>query len=295
MPNVIIQCHNVCKRYSSEDVIRNISFNIDKGERVLILGANGAGKTTLFHLLLGLLQPTSGSIVLKGIKSHLPQARQGVGVVLQQSEFMRELTVIETIHFVKKHYKHTFEVDEVVALFCLDKFTHQFTDTLSLGQQRRLALALAIIHQPSILFLDEPTVGLDVLARESILSWLNQFTLQNSKTVVFTTHFIDEAELLADRIIYLKKGRITFDGSISSFKNAHMKTMVCFFCYKLVDFSFLEPTADIVSIENHYVVLMTLDADALLRDLVSFAIPFSQLQVIPSTMEQVCLSRFRSA
>ncbi|MCW2968343.1 MAG: transporter ATP-binding protein [Solirubrobacteraceae bacterium] len=204
------------KSYGNTEAVRGIDFEVARGEVFGLLGPNGAGKTTTVEILEGYRARTAGIASVLGFDpGQRPlELRQQVGIVLQSSGMYRHVTVREAIAHWARLYPHPRDVDEVVALAGLQGKEAQQIRTLSGGQARRVDLALALIGDPEIVFLDEPTTGFDPQARRAAWDVVRQLA-QLGKTILLTTHYLDEAQALADRVAIIKDGRILAEGAPS--------------------------------------------------------------------------------
>ena len=201
------------KSYGDNAAVRGISFTVQRGEVFGLLGPNGAGKTTTVEILEGYRQRTAGEVTVLGEDPHHPShaLRQSVGIVLQSSGFYPRVTVREAVEHWAGLYPSPREVSEVINLVGLDDKQHTRSAHLSGGQQRRLDLALALVGDPELVFLDEPTTGFDPAARRT--AWGAIRALKDmGKTVVLTTHYLDEAQTLADRVAIVKDGLVVAEG-----------------------------------------------------------------------------------
>jgi ABC-2 type transport system ATP-binding protein len=201
------------KSYNGTQAVRGISFEIATGEIFGLLGPNGAGKTTTVEILEGYRDRDSGSVEVLGVDpARGDQAwRQRIGVVLQSSAMYQTLSVAESLSLFAGYFEHPRDVDEVVRLVGLEEKRDSYVRTLSGGQQRRLDLALALVGDPELVFLDEPTTGFDPAARRA--AWGTVRSLKElGKTVLLTTHYLDEAQALADRVAIIKDGAILAEG-----------------------------------------------------------------------------------
>jgi ABC-2 type transport system ATP-binding protein len=208
-----IEVHGLAKAYGSQEAVRGIDFTVNRGEVYGLLGPNGAGKTTTVEVLEGYRTRDSGRVTVLGHdpQRRSPQLRSRVGIVLQSCGTYPHLTVAETVEHFGALYPAPRRVDEVLALAGLDECAGRRARTLSGGQARRLDFALALVGDPELIFLDEPTTGFDPGARRA--AWDVIRALRDlGKTVVLTTHYLDEAQTLADRVAILQGGRILAEG-----------------------------------------------------------------------------------
>lgn len=197
--------------------VRGIDISIAPGETVALLGPNGAGKSTTIDMLLGLLAPDAGTVSVFGMSSTEAIARGAVGAMLQIGGVIEYLSVHELISMMASLYPDPMPVDEVVALTGITDLAGRKTTKLSGGQTQRLRFALALVSNPDLLVLDEPTVALDVEARRAFWATMRTFAARG-KTVVFATHYLEEADEYADRIILMARGRIVADGPSTEIK-----------------------------------------------------------------------------
>jgi ABC-2 type transport system ATP-binding protein len=209
-----VQVHELQKRYGATEALRGVSFEIHAGEVFSLLGPNGAGKTTTVEILEGYRHRDAGRATVLGVDPQQAGAdwRERIGVVLQQSELYPNLTVREMIALFAGYYARPRDVDEVVRLVGLEEKRDTRVRNLSGGQQRRLDLAVALAGDPELLFLDEPTTGFDPAARRAAWEMIRSLR-ELGKTILLTTHYLDEAEQLADRVAVLRDGRIVAVGT----------------------------------------------------------------------------------
>ena len=202
------------KSYGGNEAVRGVSFRINEGEVFGLLGPNGAGKTTTVEILEGYRERDSGRVDVLGFDPARAEQeyRERIGVVLQQSQLFANLTVRETHRLFAGYYRHPRDVDEVIDLVGLGEKRDERVKTLSGGQKRRLDLGVALVGDPDLVFLDEPTTGFDPAARRA--AWEMIRSLRSlGKTILLTTHYLDEAEQLADRVAVMRAGRIIREGA----------------------------------------------------------------------------------
>jgi ABC-2 type transport system ATP-binding protein len=206
---IAVSCRGLTKRYSNVLAVDGLDLTIKKGECFGLLGPNGAGKTTTVEILEGLTKPDGGTVEILGFpwtRKNAPRLRSYIGVALQETRLPEKLTVLESVRLFRSFYRHGRSVDEVITLLGLDEKRNAWVGKLSGGQRQRLALASALVASPDILFLDEPTTGLDPQARIRIWEVVRSF-LSDGGTVILTTHYMEEAHRLCDRIAILDQGR----------------------------------------------------------------------------------------
>jgi ABC-2 type transport system ATP-binding protein len=213
----VASLETVSKNYDTVRALRNVNFHIRAGEVVALLGPNGAGKTTAVKLLLGLMQPNSGRVRVFGGDPVNPENRLRTGAMLQVGRVPETLRVREHIDLFSSYYTRHLPADEVLAAAGLEKLRDRKFGELSGGQKQRVLFALAICGDPDLLFLDEPTVGLDVEARRMLWEEIRRM-VGRGKTVLLTTHYLQEADALADRIAVIHQGEIIAEGTPSEIK-----------------------------------------------------------------------------
>ncbi len=213
--DVAIQCRNLRKTYEGKvEAVRGLDLTINIGECFGLLGPNGAGKTTTIEILEGLLQPTSGEVEVLGRtwQSHARELREWLGISLQETRLSEKLTVRETLQLFASFYRYPMAIEAVLEELALQEKADSWVGKLSGGQKQRLAVATALVANPKILFLDEPTTGLDPQSRRQLWDIVRQFQRRNG-TVLLTTHYMDEAERLCDRIAIIDHGQIIAAGT----------------------------------------------------------------------------------
>lgn len=223
MEDVVIRAENLTKRYGSFTAANHISFNIKRGEIFGLLGPNGAGKSTSFKMMCGLARPTEGRALVMGIdmREHPTLARQNLGYMAQKFSLFSPLSVLQNLTFFSGIYglsgqRQKAKIEQMIRVFALRPYLHQKAGDLPLGFKQRLALACAIMHSPPILFLDEPTSGVDPVTRREFWNHINSM-VEKGVTVMVTTHFMDEAEY-CDRIALIYQGKAIYIGSPDQLK-----------------------------------------------------------------------------
>lgn len=208
----IIKAKEVSKSFGQLKALDRVNLDIQPGEILALLGANGAGKTTLINLLLGRMQADSGKLSVLNQQPGNILARKRIGTILQSAEMPGTLKVHEHIALFSSYYDNPLQLEDVLEKAQLADLKDKKFDQLSGGQKQRVFFALAICGQPDVVFLDEPTVGLDVDARRQLWACIRDLSAQGT-TVLLTTHYLEEADVLADRIILLSHGKISTEGS----------------------------------------------------------------------------------
>jgi ABC-2 type transport system ATP-binding protein len=215
--SIAIQCRGLRKTYEGKvEAVRGLDLEIETGECFGLLGPNGAGKTTTIEILEGLLEPTAGAVEILGRKwqTHARELRELLGISLQETRLSEKLSVRETLQLFSSFYRHPNSVDAVLEELSLQEKADSWVGKLSGGQKQRLAVATALIANPKVLFLDEPTTGLDPQSRRQLWDIVRQFQKRNG-TVLLTTHYMDEAERLCDRLAIIDHGQIIAAGTPS--------------------------------------------------------------------------------
>jgi ABC-2 type transport system ATP-binding protein len=200
------------RSFGGVQAVRGIDLRIEPGEVVAFLGPNGAGKTTTLDLVLGLGRPTSGTVEVLGLQPRDAVAHGLVSAVMQSGGLLTDLTVRETVQYVASLFPHALPVEAVMADAGITAIADRVVAKCSGGEQQRLRVALALLPDPALLLLDEPTTGMDVEARRSFWSTVRR-DAERGRTVVFATHYLEEADQYADRIVLVSQGRIVADGT----------------------------------------------------------------------------------
>jgi ABC-2 type transport system ATP-binding protein len=215
--SLAIRCTNLVKRYEGRppvDAVRGLNLEVERGECFGLLGPNGAGKTTTIEILEGLLAPTSGEVEVLGLTWGRAdnEIRQRIGISLQETRLSEKLTVLETLTLFRSFYRHGLAPESVLAKVSLVEKAAAWVGKLSGGQKQRLAVACALVGDPELLFLDEPTTGLDPQSRRQLWEIIREMRA-GGRTVLLTTHYMDEAERLCDRVAIVDQGQVIALGS----------------------------------------------------------------------------------
>ncbi len=222
-----IELSDVIKSFQQVKAVDGISFNIRQGEVVALLGPNGAGKSTTADMILGLQNADSGEISVAGRHPRKACENGLVGAMLQSSGLPTELTVRETVALMARFYPNSAGVDETIQAAGISAIAGKRTDRLSGGESQRARFALALIADPKILVLDEPTAAMDVASRHEFWNTMRS-AAERGRTLVFATHYLEEADKYADRIILMRQGRVVADGTSASIKSAASSRTVSF-------------------------------------------------------------------
>ena len=207
--DIAFRCSGLHKRYGDVVAVDGLSLSVRRGECFGLLGPNGAGKTTTIEILEGLLAPDAGDVEVLGLRwaTDEHELRQRLGIQLQETQLADKLTVEETLRLFRSFYRRGREVTELLKLVELDGKRGSWVSKLSGGQKQRLSVACALAGSPDLLFLDEPTTGLDPQSRRQLWSILERFRADGG-TILLTTHYMDEAEVLCDRVAIVDKGKV---------------------------------------------------------------------------------------
>ncbi len=286
MSSPILEVRDLVKQYAATTAVAGVSFQVPEGTCFGLLGPNGAGKTTTIEIMEGILPPTSGQVLYRGTPLG-PRFQEEAGILFQKTALQDFLTVRQCIALFRGLYARGLAVDEVIRLCALEKLADRDSRKLSGGQQQRLLLAIALVNDPAVLFLDEPTTGLDPQARRAFWD-LVQSIKARRKTVILTTHYMEEAELLCDEIAIMDKGRLVAQGPPRRLLHEHFAEVVL----ELPRSGFpdqartlglgLIERADRIEISTH-------DIEATLRTLIGAQVPLAHLRIRPANLEDLFL------
>src|ERR1700681_332712 len=283
------QLIDATKKYGSVEALKGVSIDIELGDVVAMLGPNGPGKTPPITLLLALRKPTSGKALLFGLKPDDLNARSRIGVMLQESGIPTVLKVRELVDLFRSYYPKPMARDRAIAMAGLEEKTNAQVKELSGGQRQRLYFALAVCGDPDVLFLDEPTVGMDVEGRRSFIEGIGEF-IQMGRTVVLTTHYLEEADQLAKRVIVIDRGLVIADASPQEIKSRVAGKRVRFTSTALTEKDMEGLPVTTSTFVDHTVQLLTNQPEAVLRELFRRGVEMSDLEVSGADLEDAFIS-----
>jgi ABC-2 type transport system ATP-binding protein len=282
----IFEVRDLVKHYPATTAVAGVSFRVPEGICFGLLGPNGAGKTTTVEIMEGILPPSSGEVRYRG-EPLGARFREEAGILFQKTALQDFLTVRQCLALFRGLYDHGLAVDEVIRLCALQKLARRDTRKLSGGQQQRLLLAMALVNDPALLFLDEPTTGLDPQARRNFWELVQSIKAQR-KTIIITTHYMEEAELLCDEIVIMDRGRIVAQGPPRRLLHEHFAAVLLELprhefpsAARQLPLNILDGT-DRVEISTH-------DLEGTLRTLLEAKVPLSNLRIRPANLEDLFL------
>ena len=282
----ILEVRNLIKRYPAVNAVDGISFSVPEGICFGLLGPNGAGKTTTIEMMESILTPTAGDILYRG-EPIGPRFREEAGILFQKTALQDFLTVRQTLTLFRGLYDRGLDVEDVIRLCALEKLAGRDNRKLSGGQQQRLLLAIALVNDPAILFLDEPTTGLDPQARRNFWELIQSIKARN-KTIILTTHYMDEAELLCDDIAIMDGGKIIARGGPRQLLQEHFEEVLLDLPRE--DFPQSARQLPLKFIEStDRVEIATQDLESTLRLLMDAQVPLKHLRIRPPNLEDLFL------
>jgi ABC-2 type transport system ATP-binding protein len=292
IPNLeltVASLEGVNKNYGNIRALRGVDFRVPAGEVVALLGPNGAGKTTAVKLLLGLIQPNTGKVRVFGGDPTNPENRMRTGAMLQVGRVPETLRVREHIDLFSSYYKRPMATADVLAAAGLEKLGDRKFGDLSGGQRQRVLFALAICGDPDLLFLDEPTVGLDVEARRMLWDEIRRM-VSRGKTVLLTTHYLQEADALADRVAVINQGEIIAQGTPSEIKAKTAGKRIR--CITRLSVSALRQIPGVTDVkeDREAVELHAVAAEPIVRELLSRDAELSGLEVTSAGLEEAFIA-----
>jgi ABC-2 type transport system ATP-binding protein len=274
----LAELSGVSKRFGKIVALDGLDLQVRRGELLAVLGPNGAGKTTAISLMLGLRQPDAGTARLFGQSPLLVETRRQVGVMMQEVALAPELRVREQIDLVASYYPDPLTPDAVMEMTDTASLANRPYGKLSGGQKRQAQFAMAVCGHPKLLFLDEPTVGLDVQAREMLWTTVRQL-VDDGASIVLTTHYLEEAEALADRVAVLAKGRMVASGTVSEMRALVVRKRISCATTLAVEEVETWPDVQSVSREQHRLHITASNAEAVVRRLLDADEDLQELEV----------------
>ncbi len=284
----LLEIRHLVKEYPGLTAVNDISLTIEKGVCIGLLGPNGAGKTTTVEMLEGVLTPTRGEILFKGAPLDR-RFQQSSGIMFQSTALQEFIKVIETLKLFRHFYDRTRPLDELIESCALSSFLEQDVQQLSGGQRQRVLLAIALINDPEILFLDEPTTGLDPQARRNFWKLIESVKAEQ-KTVVLTTHYMDEAYQLCDLVAIMDQGRIIALGSPEDLLKAHFDNAVITLPETQIPRSLQAQFRHRMHHRNGLVEIFSDDLNNSIRVLIEHRVSLEHLQVRSRTLEDLFLA-----
>ncbi|OUS25955.1 ABC transporter ATP-binding protein [Thalassotalea sp. 42_200_T64] len=280
----VISVQNLAKHYKDLKAVDDISFTVNKGQCFGLLGPNGAGKTTTIEIMEGIIDATSGKVAYTTESNN--DVSQLIGIQFQSTALQDFLTVKETLTLFAAFYENSVDIDTLVKTCDLTDFVDRDNSLLSGGQKQRLLLALALINDPEILFLDEPTTGLDPQSRRRFWQLIESIKAKN-KTIILTTHYMDEAEQLCDDIVIMDKGKVIAQGSPKQLLNRHFKQV--FIYLPIENISLALAKENNWQVQDTHVEIKTTNVEQTMKSLIELAIPLTGLHIKSANLDDLFL------
>ena len=285
-----LEVKNINKKYKNKVVLNDINFLIQSGEIVALIGKNGAGKSTLINIITKLIQQDSGqSKIFEKEKFD----RNLIGVMMQENISLDRITVKEIIKLTRTYYRNPISYQAILALSELQNYTNHPMDKLSGGQKRKLQFALTLAGNPDLIFLDEPTVGMDAESRTKFWERIDELKKQG-KTFLITSHYLEELEKVANRFIFLHNQKIIFDGSLNEMGKQLKMVQVTFNSELIEDIFNKLPAVLRVSELNHHYTLVTSDVNSLITQLVPYLSAINNLEIKQQNLDTLMDSLIRN-
>lgn len=281
---------NINKKYKNKVVLNDINFSIQSGEIVALIGKNGAGKSTFINIITKLIQQDSGqSKIFEKEKFD----RNLIGVMMQENISLDRITVKEIIKLTRTYYRNPMSYQAILALSELQNYTNHPMDKLSGGQKRKLQFALTLAGNPDLIFLDEPTVGMDAESRTKFWERIDELKKQG-KTFLITSHYLEELEKVANRFIFLHNQKLIFDGSLTEMGKQLKRVQVAFNSELIEDIFNKLPAVLRVSELNHHYTLITSDVNSLITQLVPYLSAIDNLEIRQQNLDTLMDSLIRN-
>ncbi|WP_459502031.1 ABC transporter ATP-binding protein [Bacillus sp. C1] len=283
----VIEVNDVSKTFKHKNAVNNVSFHVEKGQIVALLGPNGAGKTTTISMMLGLKDPSEGSISIFGKSPKHRDVRNRFGAMLQEVSVIDSISVSEAIDLFCSYYTNPVAKETLLQLSNLESEKKQRCEKLSGGQKRRLNFALALAGNPDLLFLDEPTVGMDITSRKAFWETIRKLASEG-KTIILTTHYLEEADALADRILLFANGKIIVDGTPDEMKATISRKTISFYTKEKIPTSLLKGLSHVTAVQfqEPRVILTTDDTDATLQAIYKKNLPVTDISVERGSLDE---------
>jgi ABC-2 type transport system ATP-binding protein len=290
MAEPVVELVNVSKRFGSVQALKDVSLTIEAGGVVAMLGPNGAGKTTSISIMLGTRKPTAGEVRLFGLGPRDLRARSRIGVMLQESGVPGVLRVTEIVSLFASYYPSPLPPAEAIAMAGLQEKASSLVKDLSGGQRQRLYLALAVCGNPDVLFLDEPTVGMDVEGRRKFLQEVAGFA-DRGRTVILTTHYLEEADQLANRVVVIDRGQVIADTTPAGIKARVAGKRIAFTTGgTLAEAAFEGLPLISKQVSNGQVRLLTNEPETVMRELFRRGVDVQSLEITGADLEEAFLA-----
>jgi ABC-2 type transport system ATP-binding protein len=282
----LLEIRNLVKSFGDVQAVRGVSFGVQKGICFGLLGPNGAGKTTTLEIVEGIQPPSSGEVLYQG-EPVGPRFRETIGIQFQSTGLPDHLKVGEVLRLFRSFYKKPADIDQLVKWCALGEFLEQDSNHLSGGQRQRLLLALGLINDPEMIFLDEPTTGLDPQARRNFWDLIQEIK-RRGKTVILTTHYMEEAYVLCDEIAIMDHGQIISQGAPDKLLKQHFQGIVIQLARKEVQIPLTEIPGKVFE-KDGLIEIQTNEVDRTLKTLVDRHVPLTSLRVRQRDLEDLFL------
>jgi ABC-2 type transport system ATP-binding protein len=286
MAHPVLEVCDIVKEYPAVTAVNGVSFSVQEGICFGLLGPNGAGKTTTIEIMEGILQATRGVVRYRG-ELQAGRFREESGILFQKTALQDFLSVRQSLAMFRGLYDRGLDVEEVIRLCALEKLADRDNRKLSGGQQQRLLLAIALVNDPAVLFLDEPTTGLDPQARRNFWGLIQSIKAQR-KTIILTTHYMEEAELLCDEIAIMDKGRIIAQGTPRQLLREHFAAVLLELPRQEFPESARKLPLQVIDTSDR-IEITTDDLDSTLRTLMDAHVPLKNLRIRPPNLEDLFL------
>lgn len=281
----LLEVNSLSKSYKDKTALNGVSFAIGKGEKVALLGSNGAGKSTLINICAGLKRHDHGSVKIFG-KEHLSlKSKSRFSVLPQTLDFPKDLKVKEIINVVASHY-NTNQSDNYISNLKIGGLLNKFSNQLSGGEERRISFLLSFLGSPDLCLLDEPTANIDIENRVLIYNFLEQFYQNREKSLIFSSHQMDEVERVAERIIVMHNGDVVLDDTVESIKGSLKLKKIEFNCD---DELTMEHKPSKISRDGSHYMILTDNTDHMIKELAQNNIDFKNLTITKPSLEEIIL------